>query len=1149
MWSQDLRSTPANGMGVPTGSGQYLPWYSQQMPFWYQQLNYEPFEYARQLTGSYNSQPQLLQLSLFNSNEGGAPPVQTDSLSTGIPTAQTQSDGVASEEDGGKFQELLRNIRSLSPSSTESDVGCNILFSETIVDIEDDDEEQEPHTSAYPKSAVSPNISIADSPPYSSPIPRPSFPSPHPVSPSPSPQEAIEKDTSPLACDFVSRLLADEAKEEPPKTSFMAKLCASLVNRRLPKYSPSISSAFQERVRAWKMITKQQRQVSRAFVGMKDNRVDIASADRSKEKQLLGEMGSIFSELSVAQDKLASSLKLPHETRGLRVGTTVEKAADADSALARKMKTAAIPPLLSNVTVRPIRYYHVKDPMKIWKVEDRTSRWFYEEEKAEFSKKFKQYSKSFDAIASFIPNKSASDCVKYYNFNKHAEDFKALRNRKKTAYSKHSRPAFTPAVASPTSGVWLKSSSLIVLPRPYEDYITCCKCHTRIASNDLGILTRSSRNFMHPFGDTYRKNSRQNGGQFCANCRKQYVGKHSEERRCPVFRCTARPRRCREHKSLPDEFFKLDMSLQEQLLAEYRLSPVAFKCCFACFNKIKKKISNFLKFYNDEVSDDEPCSSTIGNFTVEEQCMLRDVLFAGCCSSWDEVAGRIPNKSAKECRRHAFENKSEIFDCTLLTSPTDVSAHEHAESNTEERNVSESIGALSDSTTIASAQNAECDAVEPKYTRLRAVLNAGSGAETATTSEQAPQQGVEPSGDHASPKPSWNVKFAFHPSYPCAKLQEEAMVNTSAATKRNSDSRRSTRDTSFTSPKDVGANGVAASLENASVGRQSAVMSTSPPDLESSSFNVRPISGGCSSISSETGSGIHLNNSSYPNSFGALPIMPLSLGPGHSLNNWYASGISPSTNGTFGGQPIDLGAGKPMPTAERLYSNLYSPNVNGSAQYSIGSAFSTQQHEPGGSSSGLLNAVPSAEQRKRLLQGSPAEGINPKMICNGISASIPTVSATYAGVGQNNLNAPFAGSAYQSLNGFTFNPSAQVYQYPGFAGGYQAESATNLISQFNLNGYGANPFYAAGTSYRQAVQNGLLQSAGIPLFNYGFNPYGYGVGNVSDRRIAETPETAIPTAGGVSSIAGSSSGGSSTRDKRRVEQVFTFLDCSDDETS
>ncbi|KHJ44724.1 hypothetical protein D918_04959, partial [Trichuris suis] len=635
----------------------------------------------------------------------------------------------------------------------------------------------------------------------------------------------------------------------------------------------------------------------------------------------------------------------------------------------------------------------------------------------------------------------------------------------------------------------------------------------------------------------------------CKNCRNTSVRKRLGEINCQVCQCTVQPRRYRTHRSLPADFFELDMALQRRLLAEYRLSPLAFKCCFDCFNKIKKKINNFLKFYDDEVSDDEPCSSTISDFTVEEQCMLRDVLFAGCCSSWDEVASRIPNKTAKECRRQAFENKSEIFDCTLLTSATDVSAHEHAESNTEGRNVSESIGALSDSTTIVSAQNAECDAVEPKYTRLRAVLNAGSGAETATTSEQAPQQGVEPSGDHASPKPSWNVKFAFHPSYPCAKLQEEAMVNTSAATKRNSDSRRSTRDTSFTSPKDVGANGVAASLENASVGRRSAVMSTSPPDVESSSFNVRPISGGCSSISSETGSGIHLNNSSYPNSFGALPIMPLSLGPGHSLNNWYASGISPSTNGTFGGQPIDLGAGKPMPTAERLYSNLYSPNVNGSAQYSIGSAFSTQQHEPGGSSSGLLNAVPSAEQRKRLLQGSPAEGINPKMICNGISASIPTVSATYAGVGQNNLNAPFAGSAYQSLNGFTFNPSAQVYQYPGFAGGYQDESATNLISQFNLNGYGANPFYAAGTNYRQAVQNGLLQSAGIPLFNYGFNPYGYGVGNVSDRRIAETPETAIPTAGGVSSIAGSSSGGSSTRDKRRVEQVFTFLDCSDDETS
>ncbi|CDW57544.1 Nuclear receptor corepressor 2 [Trichuris trichiura] len=1179
MWSQDLRSTPANGIGgVPTGGGQYLPWYSQQVPFWYQQLNYEPFEYARQLTGNYDSQSQLLQLPLFNTNESGAPSVQTEPLIAGIPTARTQSDGVTSEEDGGKFQELLRSIRSLSPSSAESDVGPNILFSESIVDIEDDDEEQEPPTSAYAKSAVSPNISISNSSPYSSsPIPRPTFPSPHPVSPSPSPQlcptrETTEKEESPVACDFVRQLLADEAKEESPKSSFVTKLCASLVNRyiirfqsfenlvlsasrQLPKCSP-ISSVFQERVRAWKMTRKQPGQLSPAFVGMKSSKLSSTSADRFKEKQLLREMGSLFSELLVAEEKLANSLKLPHETRGLRVGATFEKAGDADSALARKKKTAAIPPPLSDVTVRPIRYYRVKDPMKKWKVEDRTSRWFCEEEKTEFNKRFKQYSKSFDAIASFIPNKSASDCVKYYNFNKHAEDFKALRNRKKTAYSKHSRPAFpsniiskmfqTSTVASPTSGVWLKSSSLIMLPRPYEDYITCCKCHTRIASNDLGILTRSSRNFMHPFGDSPRKNFRQNGGQFCANCRKQHVGKQSEKRSCPVFHCTARPRRCREHKSLPDEFFKLDMVLQERLLAEYHLSPLAFKCCFACFNKIKKKINNFLKFYNDEVSDDEPSSSTIGHFTKDEQNMLRDVLFSGCCSSWDEVANRIPNKSAKECRRYANENKSVIFDCTLLTSAVE-SVHEHAENNGGERNGSETIGAPSENTTTTSAKNAEPVAVQPPYTCLRAVLNAISSVEPVTTSEEAPCQGVEPSSNRTSPKPSWNMKFAFHPSSPCAKLQEEAMANTSAATKRNTDSRRST-DTSFTSPKDVGSSGVATLLENASVGRQSAVMSTSPSEVESSSFNARPISGGCSSISSETGSGVHLNHSNYPNNFATLPIMPLSFGPGHSMNDWYAGGISSTTNGAFGGQPIDLGRPRPTPIAERLYSNLCSPGVNGSTQYSIDSTFCRQQHlEPGTSASALSNVVPAAENRKRLVQGSPTEGINPKMICNGICASVPAVSAAYAGIGQNNLSAPFAGNAYQPLNGFTFNPSSHTFQYPSFAG-YQAESANSLINQFNLNGYGANPFYAAGSDYHQAVQNGLLQSAGIPLFNYGFNPYGYGVDNVTNRRIAETLETAIPTAGGTSSsVVGSSSGGSCTRDKKRVEQMFTFLDCSDDE--
>ncbi|KHJ44723.1 Myb-like DNA-binding domain protein [Trichuris suis] len=102
--------------------------------------------------------------------------------------------------------------------------------------------------------------------------------------------------------------------------------------------------------------------------------------------------------------------------------------------LERKMKTAAIPPPLSDVTVRPICYYHVKDPMKIWKVEDRTSQGFNEEEKTEFRKRFKQYSKSFDAAACFLLNKSASDCVKYYNFNKHAEDLVAIKKGKKPAH-------------------------------------------------------------------------------------------------------------------------------------------------------------------------------------------------------------------------------------------------------------------------------------------------------------------------------------------------------------------------------------------------------------------------------------------------------------------------------------------------------------------------------------------------------------------------------------------------------------------------------------------------------------------------------------------------------------------------------------------
>ncbi|CDW56068.1 hypothetical protein TTRE_0000434201 [Trichuris trichiura] len=803
-----------------------------------------------------------------------------------------------------------------------------------------------------------------------------------------------------------------------------------------------------------------------------------------------------------------------------------------------------------------------------------------------------------------------------------------------------------------------KSPRPVLLPRQYENYRTCSNCSMRLALSDQGVITRSSINSQSSVEVVRNSSVQHSSGDPCNRCRKMFFRKRFRQGRCQVYQCVGQLRRCWTEKSLPADFSKLDAAMKQGLLAEYRLNPDSFTSCFNCIKRIKQKINNFLNLYNDEVNDDEPYSSAISCFTEEEQRMLRDVLFSGCCSSWDEVANQIPNKSAKECKRYANENKSVIFDCTLLTSAVE-SVHEHAESNGRERNGSETIGAPSENTTTTSAKNAEPVAVQPPYTCLRAVLNAISSVEPVTTSEEAPCQGVEPSsnrtsqnqgtttsaknaepvivqpkdtcvravlaaistvepmvsseeaprqrvepsGNHRSPiqcttssaknaepvivqpkgtcvravlnaistaepmtateeaprqpvepssnrtipKPSWNMKFAFHPSSPCAKLQEEAMASTSAVTKQNTDSRRST-DASFALPKDVGSNGVAAFLENASVGRQSAVMPTSPWEVESSSFNVRPLLCGCSSISSETGSGVHLNNSNYLNNFATLPIMPLSFGPGHSMNDWYAGGISSTTNGAFGGQPIDLGRPRPTPIAECLYSNLCSPGVNGSMQYSIDSMFGRQQRlEPGISACAHSNVVPQADHRKRLVQRSRTERINPKMICNGICASVPTVSAAYAGIGQNNFSAPFAGNAYQPLNGFTFSPSSHTFQYPSFAG-YQAESANSLINQSNLNGYGASPFYAAGNDYHETVQNSLLQYVGYPLYIRNVNPPQYVMGSISNRRIAERQEPAIPTTSGTSSVVASSSSNGSNRGKTKVEQVFTFLDCSDDES-
>ncbi|KFD65173.1 hypothetical protein M514_22648, partial [Trichuris suis] len=224
------------------------------------------------------------------------------------------------------------------------------------------------------------------------------------------------------------------------KSFFVMELYCSLVQQRLLKSNPSASSSVpQERVQRCTVTSNQRRHVSRTSAERKD-KLHSASATRSEEMQLLHDLKSCFTKLNSAEKKLVKSLKSLLETHDHHASETTEKGEDVTSMLERKMKTAAIPPPLSDVTVQPICYYHVKDPMKIWKVEDRTSQGFNEEEKTEFRKRFKQYSKSFDAAACFLLNKSASDCVKYYNFNKHAEDLVAIKKGKKPAHRKAEVP-------------------------------------------------------------------------------------------------------------------------------------------------------------------------------------------------------------------------------------------------------------------------------------------------------------------------------------------------------------------------------------------------------------------------------------------------------------------------------------------------------------------------------------------------------------------------------------------------------------------------------------------------------------------------------------------------------------------------------------
>uniref|UniRef100_A0A5S6QK06 Myb-like domain-containing protein n=1 Tax=Trichuris muris TaxID=70415 RepID=A0A5S6QK06_TRIMR len=1165
MWSENLQSTPANAMGVPTAAGPYLPWYYNQraqLPLWNRnQLNYDSsYEYARQLAGSFQQQSQLMQASGLNENV--------------TPEKPEDDDGAPKDEEGGNFQDLLRNIRSLSPSASGSDEECKFFLNEAIVDIEDEEEqeEQEPCTSTSLASRIvettkSPefiSISSSTSPVLSAPSPLlsspVSCPAPPPLPLSPPPPPPPLPPPSPQAthrpvCCFVSRCTAKQFESKAisqleltnhTKQSCMMSLIASLVKRPLPEPKSSALTAFQERVRSWKEMVKVQNQASHNC-GAKLTTASAHGlpADSSKEMTLLRELGSIFPELRIADEEVSNSLR--RDTRNRRLLTNAEEAEEKERVLTSMRNAAAIPPLMSDDVVQRIHYYRVENPTEAWRVDD-NSRFWSETERAEFQDKYREHEKVFGAIASFFPYKSPGHCANYYNLKKHAEDFKKLKTRKKGVYM-HNRPASLPFGTPSLSGVTLKSSSLIMLPRPHEAYLTCCKCLKRIASNDVGILTRSSRNFMDPLGDAPRRSSRQNGGHLCSACRKQYLRKQYTERICPVYRCKARPRRCREHKCLPESFFKLDFALQEALLAEYRLSPVAFKCCFACFNKISKKVRNFLHFYNDEIENDERCSSSAANWSEEEQSTLRNVLFAGCCSSWEEVAARIPDKSADMCRRYAMDNKSVIFDFTLVT----IVADQPDGDVVEEANYADSIDGPSDNVSPAKSPNdqSDCQSTQSKYACILAALNGDKG--DAVNANDTPNESL--CGRQASlpNKRSaeggcWKIKFAFHSSDPAARQHREGAFKSSETSKQRSDSRKSTDlSSTFTTPRDAGG-----SSEHTYTDHQRTARSTTPSDVELSLFNLRAISDRCSSISSDASSEIHrgnLSNSLYSSNFGGLfgnqsttPFIPLPLMPSTLLNNWYSDGLS--IGGAFSERSMNATGANIVPTAERVYSNLYSPSTDGSGtQYSI----STQRQESGTSVGGLLGTASSVEQRKRLFQSTPTEELRTKVVCNGVSnydSSIPTepISPACSATGQTSLNAPFV-SAFQSLDGLAYNRPSLAYQYPVFGNQQPDRSPSGLMNPFSLNGYDPTSLYAAaGSSYAQALQNSLLRSPGVPFFGYGLLPYGYsGIDAISERRIPSTSEVGMPTGSAEPRRDISSAAGPSQEDKIFVIRTSTLF--------
>ncbi|GMT18338.1 hypothetical protein PFISCL1PPCAC_9635, partial [Pristionchus fissidentatus] len=321
----------------------------------------------------------------------------------------------------------------------------------------------------------------------------------------------------------------------------------------------------------------------------------------------------VFPELKNSRAKVADSARTGWLSAPTTMAERVLRGGVTEADDSRMRKHISLPPCqqrpapddykgLSESNVIENCFEEHKRRLAVWHL-----KWQVRERNA-FKQAFQIYPKNFCAISKHLPEKSTSDCVRFYYLTKYDNPtFKAVHRAWQAKKRRKSNKAYRPPVmpnfldlASIYNGLHADSfEGLRVQPPPGVQQVhKCSSCFTVMEPNTAST-TRITRANLEALGVEAEN------ALICEKCR--LLASNSRGGRCPLKGCSGSRRKVKANKSFPPEYHRMEELEKQFIQNDMEVHIDTIKICHLCSKKIVAKVVK-LKSADGEAAFADWCS-------------------------------------------------------------------------------------------------------------------------------------------------------------------------------------------------------------------------------------------------------------------------------------------------------------------------------------------------------------------------------------------------------------------------------------------------------------------------------------------------------------------------------------------------------------